>query len=490
LRLVELMAGVEWTEMQGGAVDDAEISGLTADSRKVAPGFLFAALPGAAADGRRFIADAKRRGAVAVLAEAGTQLDADTGDLALYTHPNARREYARLAARFYAPQPETVVAVTGTNGKSSTVEFTRQIWTALGRPAATMGTLGLVAPIGGREGGLTTPDPVDLHADLRMLAESGVQNVAIEASSHGLAQYRLDGLELSAVAFTNLTRDHLDYHGTLANYLAAKLRLFSELLPRNGTAVINFDDPYGPEEVAEAARRRGARVLAYGRKGVDLHILEVRPLAHGQALHLNLFGRRMEIELPLIGEFQAMNALAALGLTVASGADRERASTVLSGLAGARGRVELVATLKNGAAVYVDYAHTPDALERVLMALRPHAHGHLAVVFGCGGDRDKGKRPIMGEIATRLSDAAYITDDNPRTEDARLIRQEVMAGAQGGLEIADREEAIFAAVESLRPGDILVVAGKGHERGQIVGHETLPFDDAEVARRAVRETGR
>jgi UDP-N-acetylmuramoyl-L-alanyl-D-glutamate--2,6-diaminopimelate ligase len=483
------MAGVEWTEMQVGAVDDAEISGLTADSRKVAPGFLFAALPGQADDGRRFIADAKRRGAVAVLAETGTRLDAEASDLTLYTHLNPRLEYARLAARFYAPQPTTIVAVTGTNGKSSTVEFTRQIWTALGHPAATMGTLGLVAPVGGRDHGLTTPDPVDLHADLHMLADNDVQHVAVEASSHGLAQYRLDGLELSAAAYTNLTRDHLDYHGTLANYLAAKLHLFADLLPANGTAVVNFDDAYGSADVADAVRRRGARVLAYGRKGADLHMLDARPLAEGQALQLNLFGRRLEIVLPLIGEFQAMNALAALGLVVATGADPERASAVLAALQGARGRVEHVASLKNGAAVYVDYAHTPDALERVLAALRPHTAGRLVVVFGCGGDRDKGKRPIMGEIATRLADAAYVTDDNPRMEDAATIRREVLAGAPGAQEIGDREKAIFAAIADLRSGDILVIAGKGHERGQIVGRETLPFDDAEAARRAVREVG-
>jgi UDP-N-acetylmuramoyl-L-alanyl-D-glutamate--2,6-diaminopimelate ligase len=485
------MADVEWTNMQDGALGDAgigdlTITGLAADSRKAQPGFLFAALPGTRANGRGFIADAIQRGAVAVLAEDGTDLAPGEARVALFTHPNPRREYARLAARFYAPQPAAIAAVTGTNGKSSTAEFTRQIWTGAGHAAASLGTLGLIAPGRTREGGLTTPDPAELHADLQALARSGVEHLAIEASSHGLDQFRLDGLKVSAAAFTNLTRDHLDYHGTMERYRAAKLRLFAELLEPTGAAVINADDPYGAA-MMEAARSRGATLLTYGRAGADLKLLDTRPLASGQALLLEVMGSRVQTVLPLIGEFQAMNALAALGLAIGTGVMLADAVVLLATLKGARGRVEHAASLRSGAAVYVDYAHTPDALERVLLALRPHASGKLAVVFGCGGDRDKGKRPLMGAIAARLADRVYVTDDNPRSEDAAAIRRDVLEGAPSARDFDDRERAIYAAVEDLRAGDILVLAGKGHEQGQIVGTRVLPFDDAEVARRAVRE---
>ena len=471
--------------MQSGALDDVEIGGLTADSRKAAPGFLFAALQGASADGRRYIADAVARGAVAVLAADGTRLD-DGVKAALFTVDNPRLHYAKIAARFHAPQPATVVAVTGTNGKSSTAEFVRQIWTATNRAAATLGTLGLVAPGKVRAGGLTTPDPADLHADLRDLARAGVQHVAIEASSHGLDQYRLDGLHVSAAAFTNLTRDHLDYHGTMERYFEAKARLFSELLVPGGAAVVNLDDPHGAE-IAARAKKHGATLFTYGRKGKELRLLDARALPHGQMLKLEIQGRRIETALPLIGEFQTMNTLAALGLALGTSVPLNDAAPVLATLKGARGRLEHAASLPNGASIFVDYAHTPDALERVLMALRPHADGRLVVVFGCGGDRDKGKRPLMGQIARRLADVAIVTDDNPRTEDAATIRQEVLAGAHHAREIADREKAIFAATSELKAGDILVIAGKGHEQGQIVGQTVLPFDDLEVARRAAKE---
>ena len=478
------MVDVEWANMQSGALYDAEISGLTADSRKAAPGFLFAALQGSSVDGRRYIADAVARGAVAVLADEGTRLD-DTATVALFTHNNPRRRYAQIAARFHAPQPGTVVAVTGTNGKSSTVEFVRQMWEAAARPAATLGTLGLVAPGRVRTGGLTTPDPADLHADLKALAEDGVDHVAIEASSHGLDQYRLDGLSIAAAAFTNLTRDHLDYHGTMDRYFEAKARLFGELLVPGGVAVINFDDPFGAQ-IAARAKARGAVLFNYGRKGAELRLLEARPLPHGQMLKLDILGRRVETVLPLIGEFQAMNALAALGLALGTSIPVKDAVPVLAILKGARGRLEHAASLSDGASIFVDYAHTPDALERVLQALRPHTDGRLVVVFGCGGDRDKGKRPLMGGIAVRRADLAIVTDDNPRSEDAAAIRREVLTGGQGAREIADRETAIFDAVAQLRAGDILVIAGKGHEQGQIVGTQVFPFDDLEVARRAAK----
>lgn len=484
------MVDVEWANMQSGALYDADISGLeitglAADSRKAAPGFLFAALQGASADGRRYIADAVARGAVAVLAAEGTRLDG-TANVALLTHANPRRTYAQLAARFYVPQPGTVVAVTGTNGKSSTAEFVRQIWQAAGRPAATLGTLGLVAPGRVRTGGLTTPDPADLHADLKTLAEDGVDHVAIEASSHGLDQYRLDGLSVAAAAFTNLTRDHLDYHGSMERYFEAKARLFAELLVPGGAAVVNLDDPHGAE-IAARAQAHGARLFGYGRNGNTLRLIETRPLPHGQALTLEVQGSRVETLLPLIGEFQCMNALAALGLALGTGLTLADAVPVLATLQGARGRLEHAASLANGASIFVDYAHTPDALERVLQALRPHTDGRLVVVFGCGGDRDKGKRPLMGEIAVRLADVAIVTDDNPRGEDAAAIRREILAGARGSREIADRETAIFDAVSELHSGDILVIAGKGHEQGQIVGTQVFPFDDIEVARRAAKE---
>jgi UDP-N-acetylmuramoyl-L-alanyl-D-glutamate--2,6-diaminopimelate ligase len=476
--------------MQSGALDDVEvggleITGLVSDSRKAAPGFLFAALQGTSADGRRYIADAVARGAVAVLAADGTRLD-DGVSAALFTDPNPRLQYARMAARFHAPQPRTVAAVTGTNGKSSTAEFVRQIWTATGRPSATLGTLGLISPGKVRSGGLTTPDPTDLHADLQILARDGVQHVAIEASSHGLDQYRLDGLKVSAAAYTNLTRDHLDYHGTMERYFDAKARLFSELLVPGGAAVINLDDPRG-NELAARAKRRGATLFTYGRAGRELRLLDARPLPHGQILKLEILGRRIETQLPLIGEFQTLNALAALGLALGTSVPVDDAAPILATLKGARGRMEHAASLPNGAAIFIDYAHTPDALERVLVAMRPHTGNRLSVVFGCGGDRDKGKRPLMGSIVVRFADLAIVTDDNPRTEDSAQIRREVLAGAKGAREIADREKAIFTAVSELKAGDVLVIAGKGHEQGQIVGADVLPFDDLAVARRAARE---
>ena len=408
---------------------------------------------------------------------------------------NPRRALAKLAARFYGRQPRCIAAVTGTNGKTSVAAFTRQIWARLGLRAASLGTLGLIAPDRPPEPSLTTPDPVALHAQLAALAADGVDHLAMEASSHGLDQYRLDGVALTAAGFTNLTRDHLDYHKTMEAYFAAKVRLFQRVLPRQGCAVLNADS--GAYPFLEAVcRRRDQRVISFGTGAADLALRDRRPSATGQHLTLSVFGATELLHLPLAGAFQALNALCALGLVIGSGAEPRSALAHLERLDGVRGRLELAATTPNGAPVYVDYAHTPDALETVLEALRPHADGRLIVVFGCGGDRDPGKRPLMGEIAARLGDHVIVTDDNPRSEDPATIRQAVLAGcarAAGDAEVAEigeRADAIAEAVAQLRRGDVLLVAGKGHEQGQIVGDVVRPFDDVTVVRAAVAALAR
>ncbi|GIL39777.1 UDP-N-acetylmuramoyl-L-alanyl-D-glutamate--2,6-diaminopimelate ligase [Roseiterribacter gracilis] len=460
---------------------DPEIAGLTADSRAVQKGFLFAALPGSKVDGSKFIADAVAAGAVAILGAPGTQVPAG---IALVTDDNLKRRFACMAASFYKTQPRTVVAVTGTNGKTSTASFARQIWSRLGYRAASLGTLGLVAPGWDRPGSLTTPDPVALHADLAALAAKGVTHVAMEASSHGLDQYRLDGVQVSAAAFTNLTRDHLDYHGTLDKYRDAKVRLFSDVLMDDGVAVLNADIPEIDLLIGIAAHRR-LRTMTYGRNGRDLKIVNVTALPHGQRVSLEIIGQPYDLDLNLVGGFQLMNALAALGLVLARETDIDAAVDTLSSLEGVRGRLELAARTATGAAIYVDYAHTPDALETVLVALRPHATGKLTVVFGCGGDRDRGKRPQMAQIACRLADRVIVTDDNPRSEDPAAIRGQVLQGCARASDIGDREQAIQTAIADLAAGDVLLIAGKGHEQGQIIGTTVRPFDDAEVARRSV-----
>jgi len=467
------------------ALAEVEISGLTADSRQVAAGYLFAALPGSQADGRDFIPQALEKGAAAVLAPKGTTLPAGAPAVALITDANPRRRLALLAARFYQRQPATAAAVTGTNGKTSVASFTSQIWRALGHEAASLGTLGLQPPRADAPASLTTPDPVELHRCLASLARDRVDHVVLEASSHGLDQFRLDGIRVGAAAFTNLTRDHLDYHGSMEAYLAAKMRLFAELLQPDGTAVVNLDDPAGAQ-VAEVCRARGLKILTYGKAVSDLQLLEQTPTATGQDLALKLLGREMNLSLGVAGAFQAGNVLAALGLVLAGGEDLDRAAATLSGLEGVPGRVELVGETAAGGHVYVDYAHTPDALETVLHALRPHTRNRLAVIIGCGGDRDRGKRPQMGAIAVRLADKAYITDDNPRSEDPAAIRREMLAAAPEAEEIGDRGAAIATAVAALGSGDVLVIAGKGHEAGQIVGGQVLPFDDRDVARTAIQ----
>ena len=453
-----------------------EVSGLTADSRKVAPGFVFAALKGVAADGRQFIPQALEKGAVAII---GHDLP-DVGSAVAIEVGEPRLALATASAAFYARQPQHVVAVTGTNGKSSTVDFLRQIWESAGITAASMGTLGAIGPNGHIDLGHTTPDPVAIHATLAQLADAGVTHCAMEASSHGLVQSRLDAVKLAAGAFTNLTQDHLDYHSDMDEYRAAKMRLFSDLLPAGAPAVINADSPErGAFEAG--AKARGLKPLSVGWRGDDLKIAELMPKATGQTLFLKWHGEETEVELPLIGEFQALNALTAAGLALSLGASLADVKKGLSGLKPVKGRLEFVGETADGAGVFVDYAHTPDGLDTLIRAARPHTAGRLFVIFGCGGDRDRKKRPIMGEVAVKQADVVIVTDDNPRSEDAAEIRKSVLAGAKGALEIGDRGEAIQHAVAQLQAGDTLLIAGKGHETGQIIGDKVLPFSDQDTA---------
>ncbi|GAB0115882.1 UDP-N-acetylmuramoyl-L-alanyl-D-glutamate--2,6-diaminopimelate ligase [Acidisoma sp. C75] len=468
--------------LPGGGASAVEILGITAASEEVRPGFVFAALPGSRQDGRAFIAEAVARGAAAVLAPPDTDWPAGVPPRPLILDPLPRRRLALMAAQLAGVQPRRIAAITGTNGKTSTADFLRQLWAMGAHPAASLGTLGLVAPGLPAGAGLTTPDPVSLATTLATLAARGVQHVALEASSHGLAQFRLDGLRLAAAAFTNLTRDHLDYHGSMEAYRAAKLRLFAELLPRGAPAIAAMGlDRESREAMAEIAGRRGLSFATVGEGGSLIQLHRALPRPDGQLLELSLSGRRFEVALSLPGRFQADNALLAAGLALMLG--EPAVFDRLGQLQGVRGRLERAATLPNGAAAYVDYAHTPDAIARLLAALRPHAQGRLVIVFGAGGDRDRGKRPLMAEAAARAADLVIVTDDNPRTEDAAAIRAEVMAGAPDAIEVAGREAAIAAGLAALGPGDVLVVAGKGHEQGQIIGREVLPFDDVAVIRR-------
>ena len=465
--------------LQRDLASDPEISGVTADSRKVRPGFLFVALPGAKADGRSFIPAALDAGAAAVLAP-----DDVAGLSAPVVHASdLRRAYALAARAFYGAQPRTCVAVTGTNGKTSVAVFCRQIFERLGRKSASMGTLGVRA---GDEQltppGLTTPDAADVSRLLAELAAKGVTHLALEASSHGVDQRRLDGVDLTAAGFTNLTQDHLDYHGTMGAYRAAKLRLFEALLPRGGTAVLNADsDAYGA--FASAAVTHGQTVFSVGQGGHGLKLLDRQLVPDGQRLKLDVGGRVHDIRLPLAGDFQASNALVAAGLCIGAGEGAEAVLGALEHIEGAPGRLQRVGSGRKGGEAYVDYAHTPDGLETVLKALRPHARGRLIVVFGAGGDRDRGKRPLMGHAAAELADIAIVTDDNPRSEEPASIRAAILAAAPGAREIGDRRAAIGAASAMLEEGDVMVVAGKGHEQGQIIAGEVHPFDDvAETAR--------
>ena len=463
---------------------EKNIIGLTADSRDVEPGYLFAALPGNNLDGRNFIDSAIDRGAVAVLAPRGSRLKRGTADVALITDENPHRTFARLAGSFYGAQPGRIAAITGTNGKSSVAEFVRQLWISAGYGAASLGTLGLVSETTTMAGNLTTPDPVRLHQILRDLAANEVSHLALEASSHGLDQYRLDGVRIAIAAFTNLSRDHLDYHASMEDYFAAKARLFTEVMEPGGVAVLNASDEHFASLSAQAAAR-GHRILSYGGTEAEISLLDVEAIPSGQRLTLRVGGQKFDIAFPLIGRFQADNAICALGVALADDQDISLLAPHLEKLQGVRGRLELIAESAAGASVYVDYAHTPDALETVLRSLRPHSHSRLLTVFGCGGDRDAGKRRPMGAIAERQSDVAIVTDDNPRTEDAAEIRREILAGCPDALEIGDRRAAIATAIEMAVAGDIVVVAGKGHEQGQIVGTQIIPFDDGDVIRRVV-----
>jgi UDP-N-acetylmuramoyl-L-alanyl-D-glutamate--2,6-diaminopimelate ligase len=486
---------VESTEIALTRGDDRPIARVTADSRTAEPDTLFVAIPGTQQDGRDFLREAIHRGATAVLLPEGDAFSALPTGVAVLTARNPRRALAQLAARFTPRHPACMVAVTGTSGKTSTVQFTRQLWEKAGHKAASVGTLGLVTADKSRYGSLTTPDPLTLHAVLDEVAGEGVTHLAFEASSHGIELNRLDFVPLEAAAFTNLGRDHLDYHKTEANYFAAKHRLFAELLPTGKTAVLNADDKYFPA-LLTTATARNLRVVGVGRTGEDIRLLSQIPDAHGQVLALEVMGRTVDLRLPLIGAFQALNALTALGLALSTGVDLDVALAGLETLQGVPGRLELIGKTAAGGAVFVDYAHKPDALESVLTTLRPHIEAHpgarLVVAFGCGGNRDKGKRPIMGEIAQRLADEVIVTDDNPRKEEAPTIRREILAGCTPGehlREIGDRAQAIEAGMAMLGPNDILVIAGKGHESGQIVGDKVLPFNDADVVRRLLPPKG-
>lgn len=460
---------------------ELQVTGLTADSRAVKPGYLFAALPGTQTDGAKFLPQAFAAGAIAAIAAHGTKSEAGL----VITVDNPRRAFALAASRFYGKQPELVAAVTGTNGKTSVASFTREIWQQMGFRAASLGTVGIVGPSGESYLGHTTPDPVHLHEALARLSDDHVKHLVLEASSHGLAQHRLDGVRLAAGAFTNLTRDHLDYHATVEDYFNAKMRLFEELLPQAAAAVINADSDHAPQ-VIKRAEARGLISFTVGTGGADLRLVSSERDGLGQLISLSCRGRDYKLYLPLVGDFQLSNALVAAGLVIATGGEEILALHALEQLKGARGRLELAGKTEAGSPVFVDYAHTPDALANALAALRPYVRGKLVVVFGAGGDRDRGKRPLMGQAAARLADHAIVTDDNPRTEDPAAIRAAVLAAAPGAIEIGNRAQAILAAVRGLEAGDVLLVAGKGHEEGQTVGKETLPFSDHEAVEHALR----
>lgn len=447
---------------------------------------MFFAIPGVKADGSAFIDQAMANGAVAVVAE--RQPAHPTNCNAFILVDDVRHALARAAAAFYGGQPDTIAAVTGTSGKTSVAAFCRQIWLHCGFSAASLGTLGIVAPDGAVYGSLTTPDPIALQKSLHELAGTGVTHLALEASSHGIEQKRLDGVRLAAAGFTNLSRDHLDYHGTIEAYLKAKLRLFDTLLAPGRPAVINADSDAAPEVIA-ASKAHGLDIFSVGRNGRRLRLVDVRPDDLAVALTLEVEGRMMRTRLPLAGDFQISNALVAAGLCIATGSPAETVLAALETLEGAPGRLQLVGR-RGTAPVFVDYAHKPDALDKVLVTLRPLTEARLTVVFGCGGDRDQGKRPIMGEIAARLADRVIVTDDNPRSEDPQTIRTAILDGTREGraetVEIADRATAIETAVASLDAGDVLLIAGKGHETGQIIGERVLPFSDLDCARHALQ----
>jgi UDP-N-acetylmuramoyl-L-alanyl-D-glutamate--2,6-diaminopimelate ligase len=477
MKLRELFSGDATFDPQ---TSELAVAGLAVDSRAVKSGDVFFALGGSKTDGARFIGAAIEAGAVAVVADHPHSVS-----VPVIVKSNPRRALALAAAAFYPRQPQTIAAVTGTSGKTSVAAFTRQLWDSLGRDAASLGTIGIVSRHRNVYGSLTTPDPVALHRALDELAGEGVTHLALEASSHGLDQHRLDGVRIAAAAFTNLSRDHMDYHPTVEHYLAAKLRLFTDLAPAGAPAVIAADHEHSAAVIA-AARARKLDVITVGRKGEGIRLVDAAIDGFGQKMTIEHRGQPHRLRLPLVGEFQIENALVAAGLVIATGGDAAKTFTALENLEGAKGRLELIGA-RNDAPVFVDYAHKPDALMKALEALRPYAKGRLIVVFGAGGDRDAGKRPLMGGIATQYADAVIVTDDNPRSENPAAIRSEILAAAKGAKEIGDRAEAIRSAVASLQSGDVLLIAGKGHETGQIVGDRVLPFSDHEAASAALAE---
>ncbi|MGE4409480.1 MAG: UDP-N-acetylmuramoyl-L-alanyl-D-glutamate--2,6-diaminopimelate ligase [Sphingobium sp.] len=466
------------TENVAGTDAAASVTGFAIDHRKVAPGTVFGAFQGARVNGEDYIEAAIAAGAVAVVARPG----AVVRGVPHIADDEPRRLFAQMAAKFFAPFPATCVAVTGTNGKTSTVELTRQLWHMLGHKAASIGTLGVTTSVDQVSTGLTTPDIVTFLSNMAGLCKEGITHAAFEASSHGLAQYRTEGLPVAAGAFTNLSRDHLDYHGDMDSYFEAKMRLFDEVVDEGGAAIIWADDPRSAQ-VAERASRRGLTLFTVGEKGKALRLVSRRPTPLGQALTIALAdGTEHRIELPLIGAYQAANTLVAAGLVMATGTEFAALAPLLSRLQPVRGRLERAVLTRAGAPVYVDYAHTPDGLRAAIEALRPHVKGRLIVLFGAGGDRDAGKRPLMGRTAMELADHVIVTDDNPRSEDPAAIRAAIMAGAPDAEEIGGRRAAIAAAIAQAGANDIVLLAGKGHEQGQVIGDRVLPFDDVTVAR--------
>ncbi|MAZ76113.1 MAG: UDP-N-acetylmuramoyl-L-alanyl-D-glutamate--2,6-diaminopimelate ligase [Micavibrio sp.] len=464
---------------------DVLIKGITSDSRLVKAGYLFAAMPGSKEDGTKYIADAINHGAVALLVHDKVALPEIPEHVTVIKTENTRKSFASIAKKFYKLQPDNIVAVTGTSGKTSTVSFTQQLWHLAGiTNCASLGTLGVSGPGIKRYGRLTTPDTESLHAELADLSAVGITHLAMEASSHGLDQYRLDGVHVDAAAYTNLSRDHLDYHKDMNGYFEAKSRLFSELLDIEGTAVINKDDEYA-DRLVEICKDRGVRTITFGHSGDDIKLISRLPKPSGQKIEISVSGKEYSLTLPLVGDFQVMNALCALGLVLASDNDPGKYVPLLQKLRGVPGRLQLVEGSQKGA-VYVDYAHKPAALETVLKTLRPHTEGRLICLFGCGGDRDAGKRPMMGKIADDLSDVVVVTDDNPRSEDAALIRREILTACPDAKEIGDRADAIAWCVSHLQEGDVLLVAGKGHEEGQIIGGKVEPFNDVEEVEKSIK----
>lgn len=476
MRLKSLVEGLD-ARLNAGAPLDAPVSGFAIDNRKVAPGTVFGAFQGLRVNGEDFIPDAVRAGAIAVVARPEAKVEGAVH----IAHDNPRRLFALLAARYFAPFPDVTVAVTGTNGKTSTVELARQLWRMLGHHSASIGTLGVTTSVDQVSTGLTTPDIVTFLSNMSGLKREGITHAAFEASSHGLAQYRTEGLPVSAAAFTNLSRDHLDYHGDMDSYFDAKMRLFDEVVSPGGAAVVWADDAWS-DKVIQRATKRGLRVLSVGVQGQALRLANRTPTQLGQTLEIEAGGKPYKVNLPLIGAYQAANALTAAGLVIAGGEDVGKVLELLGRVQPVRGRLERAVITKAGAPVYVDYAHTPDGLRAAIEALRPHTRGRLIALFGAGGDRDAGKRPQMGQVAAELADHVIVTDDNPRSEDPSAIRAAVMAGAPGAQEIGGRRDAIAAAIGQAGADDIVLLAGKGHEQGQIIGDRVLPFDDVTVAR--------